>query len=73
MNIGCSPGPAIVPQVNLAEIGRIIDLPGTDAAGQGIHFQPVSYFGRIPSAAPDEDRATLADIVKEIEIQTRVR
>ena len=39
---------------------------------KGIHFQPVSYFGRFPLSSPrDEDRATLADVVKEIEAQTR--
>ena len=73
VNIGVLLVPTIVPQVNLAEIGRIIDFAREQMPlVKGIHFQPVSYFGRIPFSSPrDEDRATLADIVKEIEIQTR--
>ena len=73
VNIGVLLVPTIVPKFNLAEIGRIIDFAREQMPlVKGIHFQPVSYFGRFPLSSPrDEDRATLADVVKEIEAQTR--
>jgi uncharacterized radical SAM superfamily Fe-S cluster-containing enzyme len=35
-----------------------------------VHFQPVSYFGRIPQAPRDEDRITLPQLMDELERQT---
>ncbi len=72
VNIGVLLVPTIVPRVNFSEISRIIDFAREQMPiVKGIHFQPVSYFGRFPVSSPqDEDRVTLADIVKGIEAQT---
>ena len=73
VNIGVLLVPTIVPRINFSDIGRIIDFAREQMPiVKGIHFQPVSYFGRFPVNSPqDEDRVTLADIVKGIEAQTQ--
>lgn len=63
--------PTLVPGVNIDQIGPVIDyavsrLPGV----RGVHFQPVSYFGRYPNQPRDEDRITIPEVVTEIEKQT---
>ena len=52
--------PTLVPGVNTDQIGQIIDyalrrLPHV----RGVHFQPISYFGRYPKAPDDAQRITL--------------
>jgi hypothetical protein len=37
---------------------------------KGVHFQPVSYFGRYPSAPKDDDRITIPRLFELIEQQT---
>lgn len=63
--------PTLVPSVNTHNIGKIIDfaLEHIEAV-RGVHFQPVSYFGRIPKQPEDKDRITLAEVMDEIEKQT---
>lgn len=56
--------PTIIPGVNDGEIGDIFRFalryhPGV----RGIHFQPVSYFGRFPHPPRDQDRITLPEII----------
>ena len=63
--------PTLVPGVNIENIGEIIRfaverLPTV----RGVHFQPVSYFGRYPDAPEDSDRITLPEVMAEIEKQT---
>ena len=80
VNIGVLLVPTIIPKINLDHIGKIIDFAkGQIPIVKGIHFQPVSYFGRFPQSSrengtqsdpKDDDRITLADIVKGIETQT---
>ena len=63
--------PAIVPGVNTGQIGPIIEFAFQELpAIRGVHFQPVSYFGRYPSPPGDEDRITIPEIITEIETQT---
>lgn len=63
--------PTIVPHVNVCSIGEIIRF-GIDhsPAVRGVHFQPVSYFGRIPKAPKDEERITLPEVMAHICAQT---
>jgi len=66
--------PTLVPGVNTQHIGAIIDfalqrMPGV----RGVHFQPVSYFGRYPQAPGDAGRLTLPEVIQQIEQQTRGR
>lgn len=63
--------PTLVPGINVDNIGEIIDfalkfIPTV----RGVHFQPVSYFGRVPFAPKNEDRITLPEVMDEIERQT---
>jgi hypothetical protein len=66
--------PTLVPGINNDQIGAIIDfaverLPGV----RGVHFQPVSYFGRYPKVPEDKDRITLPEIMVAIRTQTKGR
>lgn len=40
---------------------------------RGIHFQPMSYFGRYPRPPTNDDRITIPDLLYEIEKQTEGR
>lgn len=70
-NLGIVLVPTIVPGVNTDNIGDIIHfglLKVPDV--RGIHFQPVSYFGRYPAPPQDNQRITLPEVIREIENQT---
>jgi len=70
-NLGVTLVPTVVPGVNDGNIGSIIDFGIRNApAVRGVHFQPVSYFGRYPSPPLDKDRITLPEILRAIEEQT---
>ncbi len=61
--------PTLIPGINTDHIGEIIkfaieNLPHV----RGVHFQPVSYFGRYP--VMDGKRITIPEIIRDIEIQT---
>ena len=55
--IGVTLVPVIVPRVNVEQIGDIIRFAVEHSPYvRGVHFQPVSYFGRIPEPPKDADR-----------------
>ena len=61
--------PTLIPGINTGNIGEIIkfaidNLPYI----RGVHFQPISYFGRFPDN--NSERITIPEIIREIEIQT---
>ena len=61
----------LVPQVNTNNIGETIDfmlerLPHI----RGLHFQPVSYFGRYPKRTDLPIHFTISDLLTEIMLQT---
>lgn len=63
--------PTIVPNVNMQSIGEIIRFGISHSPTvRGVHFQPVSYFGRIPQTPKDEDRITLPEVMECICEQT---
>lgn len=63
--------PTIIPGVNSQQIGDIIRLAkGWIPTVKGVHFQPISYFGRYPRSPTDEDRTTIPDILRALEVQT---
>lgn len=63
--------PTIVPGVNDHDLGNIIRLAaGRSPAVRGVHFQPVSYFGRYPQPPTDEQRITLPELMRGLESQT---
>jgi 7,8-dihydro-6-hydroxymethylpterin dimethyltransferase len=79
--IGVTLVPTLVPEVNIRQIGAIIDY-GISLSPwvRGVHFQPVSFFGRIPhmpldqmssdQMPSDRMRLTLDEVMAEIETQT---
>lgn len=70
-NLGVVLVPTIVPGVNMDNIGDIVRFGLSKAPDvRGIHFQPVSYFGRYPDTPSDDQRATLPEVLREIEKQT---
>lgn len=63
--------PTLVPGVNDHDIGNMIAFAKTwIPTVKGIHFQPASYFGRIPNLPDEETRLTLGDLMDKIEKQT---
>lgn len=63
--------PTLVPNINVDNIGGIIQFAiDSMPAVRGVHFQPVSYFGRYPKQPADEDRITIPEVLREIEKQT---
>ncbi|NCB75004.1 MAG: radical SAM protein [Clostridia bacterium] len=72
VGIGVVLVPTLVPGVNIGNIGEIIEFALRHInAVSGVHFQPVSYFGRVPHPPRDEDRITLPELMDEIEKQTK--
>lgn len=71
MDLGVILVPTVVPGVNDHQLGDIIafgleNMPTV----RGVHFQPISYFGRYPTAPADSMRLTLPEVMQKIEEQT---
>lgn len=63
--------PTVVPGVNADDLGGILQLAVDHAPGvRGVHFQPVSYFGRYPAQPDDGARITLPEVMAGLEEQT---
>lgn len=63
--------PTLVRGVNIDAIGAIVRQALKLAPiVRGIHFQPVSYFGRFPGLSGDGDRFTLPELMRCLEGQT---
>ena len=72
MDLGVVLVPTLVPGVNVHNIGGIIDFALEKlSVVRGVHFQPVTYAGRCPATLSTQDRLTLPDLMREIELQTR--
>ena len=71
LEIGVVLVPTVVPGVNDHELGSLVRfaLDNLDVV-RGVHFQPVSYFGRYPVSPSDSDRITIPEIIRNIEAQT---
>ncbi len=71
VKIGVQLVPTVIPGVNDHEIGDIVQFACKHIPViKGIHFQPVSYFGRYPVAPVDADRITTPDVLRAMEAQT---
>jgi len=63
--------PTLVRGVNTDSIGDIVRQALQLAPTvRGIHFQPVSYFGRFPGQTGDKDHLTLPELMRCLEEQT---
>jgi uncharacterized radical SAM superfamily Fe-S cluster-containing enzyme len=61
-----------VPGVNADHIGDNIEFAVQHSPTvRGVHFQPISYFGRYPHPPRDADRITIPEIIRAIEAQTQ--
>ena len=70
--LGVTLVPTIVKGINDDNIGEIIQLGmKMSPTVRGIHFQPASYFGRIPETPENSNRYTLGELLDDIEIQTK--
>ncbi len=71
--IGVTLVPTVVKGVNDSNLGELISLAISMApAVRGIHFQPVSYFGRYPEAPTAQDRYTLDCLMADISEQSGI-
>lgn len=72
LEIGVILVPTLVPEINTADIGNILRLGLAHMpAVRGVHFQPISYFGRYPESPTDSSRITLPEVIRAIETQTQ--
>lgn len=72
-HIGVTLVPTVVKGVNDDNLGEIVRLAARLAPGvRGVHFQPVSYFGRYPTRPEAEDRYTLDMLMTEIADQAGI-
>lgn len=63
--------PTLVPGINTQAIGAIMKLAlEFKPVVRGIHFQPISYFGRYPTEVFDRHRITLPEVMRALEEQT---
>ena len=70
-DIGVVLVPTLVPGINDSQIGDVLQFAINNMPiVRGVHFQPVSYFGRHPQDPKDIDRITLPQVLREIEKQT---
>ena len=71
LGVGVTLVPTVVPGVNDGQIGEIIRFGlSKSPAVRGVHFQPVSWFGRVPREPDDADRITLPEVLRAITEQT---
>ncbi len=71
LGIGVVLVPTLIPKINTADIGNILQLALENVPTvRGVHFQPVSYFGRYPQQPDDNARITIPEVLRELESQT---
>lgn len=69
--LGVTLVPTLVPGVNTDQVGDILryGMARTPVV-RGVHFQPVSYFGRVPVLPGNEERYTMGQLLDDIVGQT---
>ena len=71
MGLGVVLVPTLVRGVNIDSVGAIVKQALLLAPTvRGIHFQPISYFGRFPEQSGDDGRFTLPELMRCLEEQT---
>ena len=70
LGLGVTLVPTVVRGVNDGDLGAIVALAASLVPGvRGVHFQPVSYFGRFPERAEQEERYTLDELMHDLHVQ----
>lgn len=73
LRVGVTLVPTVVPGINDNNLGDLIDYAKSMVpAVRGIHFQPVSYFGRYPSLPSNRERYTLDQLMADISDQSGI-
>ncbi len=71
VEIGVILVPTLVTRVNDQQVGDMVRFAKKwIPVVKGIHFQPMSYFGRFPKPPTDDDRITIPDLLLAFESQT---
>lgn len=71
-NLGVVLVVTVVPGVNDHNLGDILTLAVEHTpVVRGVHFQPISYFGRFPEMPAPEHRITLPELMRAIDTQTQ--
>ena len=71
--LGVTLVPTVVRGVNDGELGRLVRFACDNIpAVRGIHFQPVSYFGRFPAKPGAEQRYTLDELMADLAAQAGI-
>lgn len=66
--------PTLLRGANVGEIGALLDFAAAHMPTvRGVHFQPMSYFGRYDAPPAPDARLTLPDLLAAIEAQTNSR
>lgn len=59
--------PTLVPGVNTDQIGAIVEFAKVNMpVVRAVHFQPISYFGRVPAPPKPETRFTLPEVMSAL-------
>ena len=73
LQVGVTLVPTVVKGVNDQNLGELVALArDLSPAVRGIHFQPVSYFGRYPAAPEAKDRYTLDQLMVDLSDQAGI-
>ena len=73
LRLGVTLVPTVVRGVNDGELGALVKLAAElSPAVRGVHFQPVSYFGRYPGRPGEEDRYTLDALMADLSEQAGI-
>lgn len=73
LGVGVTLVPTVVPGVNTDNLGALVALARSLAPNvRGIHFQPVSYFGRYPELPQAAGRYPLDQLMADISAQAHV-
>ena len=73
LQVGVTLVPTVVKGVNDQNLGELVALArDLSPAVRGIHFQPVSYFGRYPGVPAESDRYTLDQLMADICDQAQI-
>ena len=71
--LGVTLVPTVVKGVNTENLGALVRLAVSLApAVRGIHFQPVSWFGRVPGMPDEDDRYTLDQLMADLSDQVGI-
>ena len=70
LGVGVTLVPTVVRGVNDGDLGALVALAASLSPGvRGIHFQPLSYFGRFPERPEGAARYTLDELMYDLHVQ----